>query len=280
MKGFICLAAVLLSGAIPGFSQTPHRSLASIFNSKLAFYLPEPDSTPVSTAVVNAGSGATNIAQNTWLSIYGTNLAQTVTDWSNADFSKGLPTQLGGVTVTVNNKQAAISFVSPGQVNFLAPLDAATGPVPVTITTQYGSSKAVTPTEQAYSPAFFLVDPVHGYVAAQHLDYSLVGPTSNSVPGYPYTPAKPTEQVILYCTGFGQTNPPVSVQTGSGPLPTNPSVTIGGLPASVTYAGLAGSGLYQLNVIVPASAPNGDLPLVATYNGNSTQTGALITVHN
>jgi len=72
----------------------------------------------------------------------------------------------------------------------------------------------------------------------------------------------------------------VSVQTGSGQLPTNPSVTIGGLPASVTYAGLAGSGLYQLNVIVPASAPNGDLPLVATYNGNSTQTGALITVHN
>jgi len=37
-------------------------------------------------------------------------------------------------------------------------------------------------------------------------------------------------------------------------------------------------GLYQLNLTVPQSAPAGDLPIVATYEGASTQSTAVITV--
>jgi uncharacterized protein (TIGR03437 family) len=55
-------------------------------------------------------------------------------------------------------------------------------------------------------------------------------------------------------------------------------VTIGNLPATVSFAGLVGPGLYQLNLTVPASAPAGDLPIIASYNGVTTQSTAVITV--
>jgi uncharacterized protein (TIGR03437 family) len=57
-----------------------------------------------------------------------------------------------------------------------------------------------------------------------------------------------------------------------------PSVTIGNLPATVSFAGLSAAGLYQFNVVVPTSAPNGDNLLVATYNGSSTQSKVYLTV--
>jgi uncharacterized protein (TIGR03437 family) len=275
------MAAFILLGTVPGFSQTPHRSLSSLFNSKLAFYLPAPDSTPISNTVVNTAGGTPTIAPNTWLEIHGSNLAQTTETWSNADFSKGLPTSLGGVSATINGKQAAIYYISPSQVNVLGPIDTATGPVAVQVTTQYGTTTALTPTEQNIAPGFLEFDTPNGHVTATHLDYSLLGPPSLSQPGYVFTPAKPGETVVLYATGFGQTNPPINNQlTGTGPLPTMPSITIGGLPAQVAFAGLVSPGLYQFNVVVPAAAPNGDLPLTALYNGASTQTGVLITVHN
>jgi uncharacterized protein (TIGR03437 family) len=94
--------------------------------------------------------------------------------------------------------------------------------------------------------------------------------------------------VVIYATGFGQTNPAFTNQltatglTGANPFPINlpslPTVTIGNLPAEVSFAGLVSPGLYQLNLTVPASAPAGDLPIIATYNGVTTQSTALITV--
>lgn len=68
-------------------------------------------------------------------------------------------------------------------------------------------------------------------------------------------------------------------QSGTLPSPW-PVITIGGVATPVTYAGLIADGTYQFNFVVPASAPNGDLPIMATYNGSSTQTGLLITVQH
>jgi hypothetical protein len=87
--------------------------------------------------------------------------------------------------------------------------------------------------------------------------------------------------VVLYANGFGSITPAASAgaasQTGTlNPLPT---VSIGGISASVIYAGINGApGLFQINVVVPANVPAGDNPLVATYNGVSTTPLTLITV--
>jgi uncharacterized protein (TIGR03437 family) len=55
-------------------------------------------------------------------------------------------------------------------------------------------------------------------------------------------------------------------------------ITIGGHNAVVHFAGLVSPGDYQFNVVIPLSVADGDQPIKATYNGSSTQTGALITI--
>jgi uncharacterized protein (TIGR03437 family) len=108
----------------------------------------------------------------------------------------------------------------------------------------------------------------------------LVGP-----PGlYPglTSPAKPGEPIVLYANGFGQTSPPVVLgsESQTGSLPSLPLVQIGGAAATVQFAGLVLPGLYQLNVIVPASAPDGDNAVVATFNGVTTQSGTVLTIQH
>ncbi len=234
---------------------------------------------PTASSVVVTSSNSPTISPNTWIEIHGTGMAPAANVWSNEDFSKGLPVSLDGVSATVNNKPAAIFFVSPNQINVLTPIDSATGPVPVQVKTASGITTVLTPTMQALTPAFLTID-AQGHVAALHVDNSLLGPAEISVPGYTFTPAKPGEIVQLYAVGFGQSNPPITDQlSGRGPLPSLPSVTIGGLPATVGFAGISGVGLYQLNVTVPANAPDGDLTLLAIYGGASTQQNVQISVH-
>ena len=57
-----------------------------------------------------------------------------------------------------------------------------------------------------------------------------------------------------------------------------PVITIGGVTATVTSAGLVAPGEFQFNVVVPPSLTSGDQPVVAMYNGLTTQTGTSITV--
>jgi uncharacterized protein (TIGR03437 family) len=64
----------------------------------------------------------------------------------------------------------------------------------------------------------------------------------------------------------------------SGSLPTLPVIQIGGVNASVQFAGLISPGLYQFNVQIPSTAPTGDNLITAQYNGLKTQPGVLLTV--
>ena len=57
-----------------------------------------------------------------------------------------------------------------------------------------------------------------------------------------------------------------------------PVARIGGATAKVEFAGVVSPGLYQFNVVVPATAVNGDNAVTALYGGVSTPVGALITV--
>ena len=239
---------------------------------------------PVVAGLSNAESGALIIAPNTWVQIYGTGLTRAgdARAWQGSDFFGGMmPQQLDGVSVTVNGNSAFVYYISPGQVNILTPPDAMLGPVQVVVTNNGVASASVSSTAQAISPAFF-INFGSPYVLAQHsTDYSPVGPTT-LYPGSS-TPAKPNETVVLYANGFGPISPAVvsGSSAQSGTLTPLPTVTIGGLPANVTYAGINGfPGLFQFNVVVPPTAPAGDLAISATFNGIATQSGLLITVQH
>jgi uncharacterized protein (TIGR03437 family) len=232
--------------------------------------------------VANASGDSPTIAPNMWVEIKGSNLAPAgdARVWQGSDFvNNEMPTVLDGVSVTMNGKNAYVYYISANQINILTPPDLTVGPVQVTVTVGGVTSAVFTIQAQQYSLSFFVFNG-GPYVAATHSDSSLIGPVS-LYPGLT-TPAKPGAVIVLYANGFGPTSPPVASgsvsQTGS--LPVLPVVKIGGVSATVQFAGLVSPGLYQFNVVVPASAPDGDNAVTATYNGTITQAGTLLTIQH
>jgi len=163
-------------------------------------------------------------------------------------------------------------------VNALVAADFTLGPVQVSTINQTLASGSTSATMQADSPGFFISK--SNYAAALHANNTVVGPTTL----YPNnsTPAAPGETIMLFATGFGPGSTTIpDGQVITTPIPiTGATVTIGGAPAVVTFQALTMPGLYQINVTIPASTPNGDAALAATIGGQTTQTGVLVSVHN
>ena len=231
------------------------------------------------TAAVNAGSYQTGFASATFVTIFGTNLSQSTQTWQVQDFVNGiLPTSLDGVSVTINGMPAYVEYISPTQLNVLAPDDPVVGAVQVQVTAAQQASNNLTAQKQQFAPAWFTID--NGvYVAAAHANGTLVG-KANLFAGVTTQPAQPGETLQVYGGGFGPTNPALptaNLVTTAAALANSVQITIGGVTAPVVFAGLVESGLYQFNVTVP-SLPNGDAPIVATINGVQTQSGVSLTI--
>lgn len=237
-----------------------------------------------SGGIVNGASFEQGAAINTWLSIFGTNLATTTRQWRTGDFVGGLlPTRLDGVEVTIGGKKAAIAYVSPGQLNVLPQAGIPMGGADVVVSVNGTLSEAariyLTPT----LPALFTFGPMGGkYAAALHLDNSPVGPIGLFTAAPLSTPAKPGEIIQVFATGFGATNPPVDPSRlfqGAASLVDKDllKITIGGIPATVGFAGLSATGLNQFNVTVPSLAA-GDHEILAELDGVFTRTGVFISV--
>ena len=109
---------------------------------------------------------------------------------------------------------------------------------------------------------------------------------ANSSINTPANPAQRGTPIVLYATGEGTTNPPgvtgqVNLLTLKGPA-APVSVTIGGQPAEVQYAGSAPgfvSGALQVNALIPATAPAGAaVQVVLTIGGVSSPGIATISI--
>jgi uncharacterized protein (TIGR03437 family) len=220
--------------------------------------------------VVNGASFGSPIAEGSWVSIMGSGLAADTRSWSLSDFQNGVgPTQLDGTGVLINGKAAFVGYISPTQVNVQAPDDSAAGPIQVQVSLNGQMSPAADAQIQSYSPALFLWQ--SKYAVAQHADYSLAGPPG-LFPNVATTPVLPGETIILYGTGFGPSNPAVPagvLNPNAVPLANAVTAQVGGIDAAVTFAGLAAgfAGLNQVNITVPDTAPDGDLPVVLTVGG-------------
>jgi uncharacterized protein (TIGR03437 family) len=102
----------------------------------------------------------------------------------------------------------------------------------------------------------------------------------------PLRPAKPGDVLTLYGTGFGATSPP----TNAGEIPAKiartvlpPKVTVGGVvlaSSDVLYAGVApfSAGLYQINIRIPATVPDGDQPVTLQLGQYYSPPGGFIPV--
>ena len=230
--------------------------------------------------VKSGASFQSGIVPNSWIAIQGTNLANTTDTWDKAIVNGQLPTSLDGVSVTIGGKPAYVYFVSPTQLNVLAP-DVGTGTMNVTVTNSGTTSAPIASNSQTVGPAFFLW--VGKYTVATRQDFTWAV-ANGTFAGVTTVAAKPGDVIILWGTGFGPTTPatPVGVQVPPNAYSTaNPvTVTVGGTNATVYGAALAPgfAGLYQVAIQIPASAQDGDLPIVATINGAQSPAGVLITV--
>ena len=247
--------------------------------------------TPViaTNGVVNGASFLPEIAPGAWVTIRGSNLSVTTRTWNSFDFplaSRNLPTQLDCVSVSINGKPASVYFISPSQLNVLAPDESSLGPASVQVAITplvtwlvQGNSNVVTVSETALSPALFTFgNECTKYVAAVRVDRAYIAPP-NCVTGATTAPAKPGDTILLFGTGFGPTTPPT--QSGRivdpAPLTNQVSIRIGELVAEQSFAGIVAPGLYQFNVVIP-NVGDGDNAVRAEINGRHSQTNAFLYV--
>jgi len=227
-----------------------------------------------SGGIANAVSGAAGVAPGSWISIYGSNFATAARSLTSSDLvNQIMPVTLGEVSVQINSKAAFVQYVSPSQINVLAPADSALGSVSVTVTNAAGTSSAVTAGMASYLPG---LSTLSNYVrAVRYPDGAIVNGTGAAETGYTTAAAVGQGDVIaLYGTGFGAaaSSPAIgTVFSGAYETTAPVTVTIGGVAAEVLWAGLVGPGLYQINVTVPASLADGDQAVVASVAGLSSQ---------
>jgi len=187
------------------------------------------------------------------------------------------PATLGGVRVTVAGTDVPIRYASSFRVDVQMPFNLPTGQVPIQIFYNNNTSAVVNVTTQSTFPGVFAVQ---SGGAGQAKAVNQNG-TLNSV----VNPADRGSVVTVYAIGLGAVSP--AVTAGQVP-PSNPlslvsnpvAASIGGVPATVLFAGLAPGypGLYQVNLAVPAGAAAGTQELILSNAGNASQSGLTIQV--
>jgi uncharacterized protein (TIGR03437 family) len=235
----------------------------------------------VDGGVLNAASfdktAGIPLAPGQLVSIFGSELAASI----QANDTVPLSTSLAdSVSVTFNGITAGLDYMSPTLINAQLPwnvLPDGTGSGTATVVvTRNGTASAQTvinigPT----APGVFSIPPGIGYaVAVNAADGSLAAPPGQ-IPGISTHPAKAGDLLIVYATGLG----PVDIPITNGGIPPDgqlantvarPTVLIGGVPAQVAFSGLAPQfpGVNQLNIVVPAGVqPGASVPFQIQVNG-------------
>ncbi len=230
-------------------------------------------------------------------SVFGTNFAASAAfqKVGAGDLVNGqVPVNFQGICVTVGGVSAPVFGASSTQVNFQVPALASTGTAMVEVITSCGTANALTsnaiaiPTQASTPEFFYFMQNANGInpVAATDAITGAGLAAASLFPGSGFVPAQPNEYVTIYATGFGATNPAVAPGTffpQLAPLAGPVTVTLGGvaIPASnVLYAGVTPSspGLYQLNLLLPANTPSGNLPIMIQIGSQQSPAGAYLTV--
>jgi uncharacterized protein (TIGR03437 family) len=228
--------------------------------------------------VEDAASGAQAVVPGSWVSIYGTNLATATRTWYASEFNGStLPTYVDGVSVLMNGVPAAVYYVSPTQIDVQATLlNPSPATATVTLTHDGQTTATVTVPSKASNPALYTY-PAGGLTFAAAVAVATGGLVGDPAVEPGSAKVNVGDYVELYCNSLllarsGMIYPVNQLQTF-------PTVTIGGVPATVQYAGIIGPGLFQINVVVP-NVPAGNQQVVVNYSGNVSGAGVVIPVAN
>ena len=224
---------------------------------------------PAINSVVSAADGSASVASGGLISVYGSLMSPV----NIATSQIPLPTALGESCLTVNGTPIPLLFVSSGQINAQLPFNLA-GNATMSIHTPAGISNNFNFTIQGTAPSIFMsgtAGPETGLATIVRFDNGqLVTPTN---------PIHYGDIVVIYLTGMGAISPAVDAGLAAPMSPLSfvtdtPTLTLGGSPLTLLYAGLVPgsiSGLNQINATVPFGVTQGlSIPLVISQGGGST----------
>jgi len=217
---------------------------------------------PAAAATSGASFQAVWLAPESFGTLFGPGLA----DQAEAAPGLPLPTELAGARLEVVDskgvvRNAELHYAGPSQFNFIVPKGTALGGAVLRIVRNGQITKTATMSIATTAPGIFTADAsgtgfAAGLVTILRPDQTRI---EHFVANTPIDLAAGDAVVALFGTGW----------RGATALP---EVTIGGVPATVLYAGLQGQfpALDQLNVRVPAElAGRGLVDLVMVVGGQS-----------
>jgi uncharacterized protein (TIGR03437 family) len=219
------------------------------------------------TGVTNAASSLTGpVAPGEFVSIYGSSLGP-----AKYALAAGSQKGLSHAKVTFNGIEAFLTLVSATQINALVPYTVGSK---ADVVVQYnGLTSDAFPLGMAdASPGIFTQQYGPGQIWATHSDLKFNSASNAVARG---------DWISLWATGQGLVNPsgidgeaiatPKNIQ-----LPVK--VSIGGVDAQVLGAVLIYTGEIQVNVMIPNSAPAGNVPLLLTIGTATSRKDATIAV--
>ena len=233
-------------------------------------------------SVTSVGNGASYMqgtaAPGEVITLFGTNLGPATA--ATAQVVNGyLTTRLGGVQVLVSGVPAPMIYASATQVSAVVPYEVANFPLAAVKVKYLGqTSNIATLPVVATAPGIFTQNQSGTGPVGFNGDFSVNGPNN---------PAAKGSTMVFFLTGEGQTNPAgitgtINSSPNMNPMPVGGiTVTIDGQPATYSYeGGIEGvvEGIMQLNVVVPAAARSGTVPILVTIGGNSTQSGVTVSL--
>jgi uncharacterized protein (TIGR03437 family) len=235
--------------------------------------------------IANAASYASDaIAPGEVVAVFGTGLSPSNLQTAALDAEGRVSSVLSASRILFDGIPAPLVYVGAangGQISAIVPYGIE-GRQNVTVTAEFqGRLSAPFPVKvAAAAPGIYTADASgKGPGAIQNQDGSF-----NSAAN----PADRGSIIALYASGMGQTSPQGvdgQISGATGPRPVLPvSVSIGSVsvaPNDIVYQAMAPfavTGLYQLNVRIPPSVPNGNQPVVLTVGGASSAADVTLAV--
>jgi uncharacterized protein (TIGR03437 family) len=220
--------------------------------------------------IVNAASFISGgLVPGGMATLFGSNL----TSGKGINETSGLPlaTQLLNTSVKIDNTLSAPIFAVDNvngqqQINFQAPWELAGKSSAVVQVVNNGalSPPVIVPVLAAQPGVFAYNVGSSTFGVVLHANFQLADTNH---------PVSPGEVVLIFCTNLGAvSSAPADGAAGSGQKTIAPvTVTIGGVSAPVSFAGLAANfvGLYQVNAQVPASLAAKNQPVIVSVSGAS-----------
>jgi uncharacterized protein (TIGR03437 family) len=260
-------------------------ALATVFpaNSITLLAIPPatlPISKPVVTAVTNAASYGSAISPGQIVDVWGSGLGPATMANLALDGNGMVSTSVGNVRILFDGIPAPLVFVSAAQCSAVVPyFGAINANTHVQVEYQGALSDPLVTPIAATAPGLFTANASGtGQGSILNQDQS-INSASN--------PAASGSIVVLWATGEGLTDPPgVDGRPAVGVYPVplaSVSVDIGGLPATVKYAGAAPgylAGVLQINAQMSANVAAGNaVPVHVTIGGVKSQDGVTLAVH-